>query len=173
VTACDIDEAVLTHPCSDMQVKIGLHEKLPFQDESFDVIVSENTFEHIEDAEFVASELKRILRPGGYICARTPNRFGYLRLLSGMVPNRLHAKLLALVQPDRKAEDIFPTIYKMNSPSQIRALFSNCEVYYAYTIGEPTYYFGNRLVYAGFKLIHALLPNRLAPAVSFFIRKTG
>ena len=171
VTACDIDEAVLGHPCSHEQVKIELRKKLPFDDDSFDVIVSENTFEHIEDAEFVASELVRILRPGGYICARTPNRWGYLRLLSGMVPNSLHAKVLSHVQPDRKAEDVFPTVYKMNSPGQIRALFAGCEISYYHSIGEPSYFFGSRLIYAGFKLLHSLLPPRLAPAVSLFIHK--
>lgn len=171
VTACDIDEAVMSHPCSHKQVKIQPLEKLPFGDSSFDVIVSENTFEHIEDAEFVAGELTRVLRPGGFICARTPNRSGYLRIFSGMVPNSLHTKVLSRVQPERKAADVFPTVYKMNSPSQIRALFPDCEVYHSYTVGEPSYFFGNWLVYAGFKIIHALMPSRLAPAVSFFIRK--
>ena len=171
VTACDIDEAVITHPCSHKQVKIEPLQQLPFEDNSFDVIVSENTFEHIEDAEFVAGELKRILRPGGYICARTPNRSGYLRLLSGMVPNSMHTKVLARVQPDRQAEDVFPTVYKMNSPAQVSALFQGCEVTHSYTVGEPSYFFGNRLIYAVFKFIHATMPARLAPAVSFFIRK--
>ncbi len=171
VTACDIDDAVLSHPCSDRQVKIELGQALPFEDNSFDVIVSENTFEHIEDATFVAAELNRILRPGGYICARTPNRAGYLRLFAGLVPNRLHVDVLSSVQPDRKAEDVFPTIYKMNSPSQIKALFPDCEVYHSYTMGEPAYYFNNRAVYAAFKFLHAILPSSLAPAVSFFIHK--
>lgn len=171
ITACDIDEAVMNHPCSHRQVKIDQMQKLPFEDDAFDVIVSENTFEHIEDAEFVAGELKRVLRPGGFICARTPNRYGYLRLLSGLVPNNLHAKVLSYVQPERKAEDVFPTVYKMNSPSQIRTLFHGCDVYHYHTVGEPSYYFGNELIYAGFKLIHALMPRGLAPAVSFFIRK--
>lgn len=119
VTACDIDNAVLSHPCSDHQVLIEPKTTLPFEDGRFDVIVSENTFEHIEDAEHAASELYRVLKPGGYLCARTPNGTGYLRLLSSMVPNRLHTRVLSSVQPDRKAEDVFPTVYKMNTPSQI------------------------------------------------------
>lgn len=171
VTACDIDRAVMTHPCSHRQVMIRPLQKLPFEDCSFDVIVSENTFEHIEDAEFVSQELQRILRPGGIICARTPNRLGYLRFFSDLVPNGLHAKVLARVQPDRKAEDVFPTVYKMNSPAQIRSLFQGCEIVHYYTIGEPSYFFGNGIVYAGFKLLHALLPVRFAPAISFFIKK--
>ncbi|WP_416832721.1 MAG: class I SAM-dependent methyltransferase [Erythrobacter sp.] len=171
VTACDIDEAVLSHPCSHKQVKIEPLKPLPFADASFDVVVSENTFEHIEDSQFVADELYRILKPGGYICARTPNRAGYLRLLAEMVPNPLHAKVLETVQPERKAEDVFPTVYKMNSPRQIKRLFPKAEVVSSYTMGEPSYFFGNRLVYAGFKALHWLLPSRLSPAISFFIHK--
>lgn len=171
VTACDIDEAVLSHPCSHNQVKIEPQEPLPFANASFDVIVSENTFEHIEDAEFVAGELYRILKPGGYICARTPNRAGYLRLMAEIVPNRLHARVLETVQPERKAEDVFPTVYKMNSPGQINQLFPEAEVVSSYTMGEPSYFFGNRFVYAGFKALHWLLPASLSPAISFFIRK--
>jgi SAM-dependent methyltransferase len=172
VTACDIDEAVAGHPCSHNQVRIVPLTTLPFADNSFDVIVSENTFEHIQDAEFVAQELLRILRPGGFICARTPNRWGYLRLLSGIIPNKLHARVLSRVQPNRKPIDVFPTVYRMNSPSQVRRLFPNCEVYPYYTVGEPTYFFGSPLIYAAFKVIHALMPSQLAPALSFFIRKT-
>lgn len=171
ITACDIDAAVLGHPCSHQQVQIEIGKRLPFDDAAFDVIVSENTFEHIADPKFVADELLRVLRPGGYICARTPNRFGYLRLFSSLVPNSLHVKVLSRAQPERKAEDVFPTVYRMNSPGQIKGLFSGCEVISAYAVGEPAYYFGNPAIYFAFKLIHALMPARLAPAVSFFIRK--
>lgn len=38
---------------------------LPFQDESFDVIVSNDVFEHIEDANRLAEEIYRVLKPGG------------------------------------------------------------------------------------------------------------
>lgn len=135
------------------------------------MIVSENTFEPIEDAEFVARELYRILKPGRFICARTPNRTGYLRLLAELVPKRLHAKVLEPVQPERKAENVCPTVYKMDSPRHIKQLFPTAEVVSCYTMEEPSYFFGNRFVYAGFKALQWLLPSRLSPAISSFIRK--
>jgi ubiquinone/menaquinone biosynthesis C-methylase UbiE len=38
---------------------------LPFQDESFDVIVSNDVFEHIDNANRLAKETHRVLKPGG------------------------------------------------------------------------------------------------------------
>lgn len=173
VTACDIDPVVLTHPASDAQTVIEPGVRLPFGDASFDVIVSDMTFEHIEDAPFVAAELLRILRPGGWLCARTPNRFGYVRLVSELVPNRLHAGALRSVQPDRKAQDVFPTFYRMNSVGQIRALFPACKVHHFNDSAEPAYHFGNRFVYFAFLLLHRLLPRSLATGSCFFIEKPG
>ena len=79
VTAADLDDAVLSHSASDEQVVLKPNAPLPFEDGAFDLIVSDNTFEHIEDPAAVASELLRVLKPGGYICARTPNTLGYVR----------------------------------------------------------------------------------------------
>jgi SAM-dependent methyltransferase len=39
--------------------------KLPFADESFDTVVSEDSFEHFLNPETVLSEASRVLRPGG------------------------------------------------------------------------------------------------------------
>jgi SAM-dependent methyltransferase len=171
VTACDVDDIVETHCASDQQIVIKAGRPLPFADESFEVIVSDMTFEHIENAPFVAGELMRILAPGGYICARTPNKFGYVRAFSGLVPNRLHSRALSSVQPDRKAQDVFPTVYQMNSVRQIRELFPGCHVHYFSDSAEPAYYFGNQLLYRGFLLLHRLLPQALSTTILFFINK--
>jgi SAM-dependent methyltransferase len=171
VTSADVDQAVLSHPASDAQVVIKPHEPLPFAAESFDVIVSDMTFEHIDNAPFVAAELVRVLRPGGFICARTPNRLGYVRLMSGIVPERLQRRVVALAQPRRKAEDVFPTVYRMNSPWQVRRLFPGCNVHYYYDVAEPAYYFCNRFLYRAFLLAHTFLPSSLATTICVFIAK--
>lgn len=171
VTACDIDPVVYTHPASHVQVVVQPGIRLPFNNSSFDVIVSDMTFEHIEDAPFVARELLRTLRPGGWLCARTPNRFGYVRLASELVPNQLHTVVLRLVQPDRKSQDVFPTYYRMNSIGQIKELFPSCAIYGFNDNAEPAYYFGSRLLYSAFLLLHRLLPQTLATGSCFFIQK--
>lgn len=171
VWAADLDPVVRSHPASHHQIVLELGGTLPFDDEFFDLIVSDWTFEHIEQPERAASELVRILKPGGYICARTPNRHGYIKLAASLVPNRLHAMALAYIQPGREERDVFPTAYKMNTVGQVRDLFRGCEVAWYRDNALPAYYFGSRLLYRAFLFLHWVLPDALATTVCFFVRK--
>jgi SAM-dependent methyltransferase len=171
VTAADIDPVVLTHPCSNRQVVLRPGEPLQFADESFDVIVSDVTFEHVEEPALVARELLRVLRPGGYICARTPNKWGYVKFITSLIPNRAHVALLKFIQPDRRAEDVFPTKYRLNSVSEIRRHFAGCEVFHYFDSAEPSYYFGNEIVYRLMLAVHRVMPDFMATSLCVFIRK--
>jgi len=172
VWAADLDPAVENHPASDHRIVLQPDAPLPFPDGHFDVIVSDWTFEHVEKPEQTAAELLRVLRPGGYICARTANRFGYVKLAGSAVPNSLHTRALASVQPDRKHEDIFPTVYAMNSVRQVRELFPSCSVFWYRDNSEPAYYFNNSAIYRFFKWLHWILPEMFATTICFFIRKS-
>ncbi len=171
VTTCDIDDAVLAHPCSHRQVVVAPGKPLPFHSNSFDVIVSDMTFEHIEDAGAVSHELLRVLKPGGWICARTPNRYGYVTLVSRLVPNRLHSGMLRKVQPGRKAKDVFDAHYRMNSPGDVRKLFRGCRVIHYFDNAEPAYFFQNYWFYRLLLFAHKIMPDMLSTTVCFFIRK--
>ncbi len=48
--------------------------RLQFDDESFDVVVSFETVEHIRDHEQFMLEVRRVLRPGGTLVISTPNK---------------------------------------------------------------------------------------------------
>jgi SAM-dependent methyltransferase len=171
VWAADIDSAVQHHPASDHQVLLEAGVTLPFADDFFDMIVSDWTFEHVADPETVASELLRIVRPRGFICARTPNGHGYLRIAASLVPNQLHAKVLGRVQPGREEKDIFPTVYKMNTVAQIQKLFPGCRVHWYRDSGDPAYFFDNAAIYRLFRALHRVLPDRFATIICFFIGK--
>lgn len=171
VWACDIDPVVLTHPASHHQVQIGADGRLPFSDNFFDVIASDVTFEHVANPEQVASELMRVLRPGGYICARTPNKHGYVTWAARIVPNRHHVAALRHVAPVKEARDVFPTLFRMNTVRDIRRLFAPCEVAWYRDSAGPSYYFDNKYLYSAFMLLHKLLPNVLATSLCVFIRK--
>ncbi len=53
---------------------VGDLEALPFRDGSFDGSVCEDTIEHLPNDRKGASELARVLRPGGRVILGTPNR---------------------------------------------------------------------------------------------------
>jgi SAM-dependent methyltransferase len=173
VTAADIDPVVETHPCSDHQVVIEAGKPLPFDDGSFDVIVSDFTFEHLPDPGQVAGELLRVLKPGGWLCARTVNKWGYVAMVSRLVPNALHARLLGRIQPQRSEADVFPTVYRLNTPGAARRHFSGHEVIWYHDNGDPAYHFGNGLLYRLLLLGHRLLPARLATSICIFVRKSS
>jgi ubiquinone/menaquinone biosynthesis C-methylase UbiE len=46
---------------------------LPFEDESFDAVVSFETIEHVNDDARFLSEMRRVLKPGGIFICSTPN----------------------------------------------------------------------------------------------------
>lgn len=57
---------------------------IPRPDESFDVFVSFETIEHIDDATHFVAEIARVLTPGGLLICSTPNR---LVTNPGLPPN--------------------------------------------------------------------------------------
>lgn len=58
---------------------------LPFEDNSFDCVVSEQVFEHVQDYETALTEIRRVLRPGGAGLHLFPPRYS-LRECHVLVP---------------------------------------------------------------------------------------
>ena len=59
-------------------------EALPFDNESFDVVLVAHVLEHLPDPSRALSEIFRVLRPGGRViaCITRPSRFGaYIQIL--------------------------------------------------------------------------------------------
>ncbi len=50
-------------------------EKLPAADESLDVVMSFDVFEHIPDSDGHLREVNRVLKPGGHYLMQTPNKW--------------------------------------------------------------------------------------------------
>jgi SAM-dependent methyltransferase len=48
-----------------LDLRQHLAERIPFEDESFDLVVSHEVFEHIEDIHAASTEIKRVLKPNG------------------------------------------------------------------------------------------------------------
>ena len=59
----------------DIRLEVQAAEKLPYEDESFEVVLSFDLFEHIAEIDKHISEVRRVLRSGGYYLFQTPNRY--------------------------------------------------------------------------------------------------
>ena len=59
----------------DIRLEVQAAEILPYEDESFNVVLSFDLFEHIAAIDKHISEVRRVLRPGGYYLFQTPNKY--------------------------------------------------------------------------------------------------
>jgi len=145
-------------------------DQWPVETASIDLLVSDAVLEHVEKPEMYFSECRRVLKPGGYLCLRTPNRWSYMSMIASIVPNHLHAKVVSWVQPGRQALDVFPTYYQANTKRAVRRLlrthnFSGCVYPH---IAEPNYLGFSRPLYAVGVYVHRWLPSLFWPMLFVF-----
>jgi len=119
VCGVDLDPRVVDNPFLDEGI-VGNGDQLPYADETFDVVFSDNVFEHLPDPRAVFSEVKRVLKRGGYFISKTPNRFHYVPVLAQLTPLWFHKFFNGL--RGRETEDTFPTLYRANSEGAVKRL---------------------------------------------------
>jgi SAM-dependent methyltransferase len=120
VVGADLDPAASTNPYIDDFLLIE-NGRVALPDGHVDLCVSDAVVEHIDDVPAFFSECARLVKPGGYLCLRTPNVWNYATIATRAIPNRLHTRVLRTVQPGRKEEDVFPTLYRCNTVRRLRA----------------------------------------------------
>jgi SAM-dependent methyltransferase len=173
VIGCDVDDAVIANPAVDHSIVMPTPEEIPLPDRSIDVLVADFVFEHVTAPAAVAQEIDRVLRPGGWVCARTPNRRGMTALAARIVPNSLHVRALSRLQPEKQTRDTFPTAYKLNTPKELRRYFpTNAWEHYTYTYdSEPGYAGSSRLLFSAMLLIKRISPSPVRETLMVFLRK--
>ncbi len=173
VIGLDVDEAGFSNPF--------LHEfrlltdpgHWPVEDGSVDVIACDYVLEHIDNPKRFFAEVARVLRPGGYFCARTPNLYSYFAVIAQLVPNRFHGKVTRFAQGGRKDIDVFPTRYRCNTKRSLRRLLG--EVGFEVAVygheSPPGYLFFSWWVYRLGIVLHNLTPEPLRSTLFIFARK--
>ena len=58
-----------------INLMVGVGEKLDFEDDSFDVVMSFDVFEHIKEIDEHLTEVSRVLTDGGCYLLQTPNKY--------------------------------------------------------------------------------------------------
>jgi SAM-dependent methyltransferase len=103
VTGVDVDRAALEQAVERLGIETvwaDVEEGLPFEDETFDVIVAGELMEHLADPAAAVANIRRVLRPGGRFVGSVPNAFrlkSRLRFLVGRYV-RWSPRLMARVQ---------------------------------------------------------------------------
>ena len=65
------------------------NEKLPLKENSVDLVLLSEVFEHLRiDLIFTMSEIRRVLRPGGYLILSTPNFFEIGKMLRLLIKGK-------------------------------------------------------------------------------------
>lgn len=122
VIGIDVDPVASENPLID-EFRLIDGGRWPLEDDSVDLALCDWVLEHIADpAEFVG-ELHRVLRPGGAFVARTVSKASVLSKTARLVPNSHHSRVLSRLQPKREEQDVFPTVYRMNTPRDLAAVF--------------------------------------------------
>jgi SAM-dependent methyltransferase len=132
----------------------------PIADRSVDMIICDYVMEHLPDPLGFVNEAKRVLVRGGYLCLRTPNSHSYMGIISRLVPNRLHSKVLSKAQSGRKEQDVFPTLYRCNTFRALRRLLKDGQfkaVVYGHE-SEPQY-----LDFSAFAYLIGVAHQKFAP----------
>ena len=101
VTGCELSNH---YRCGNLVDSIGLDviflsdsESLPFEDETFDAVLSCGVLEHVGDINISLKEISRILKTGGFFFLYNfPNRFSWTEFVSRHMLNKGHEKLFGM-----------------------------------------------------------------------------
>jgi SAM-dependent methyltransferase len=96
---------------------------VPLESETFDACVCDWTLEHVVNVDSMFGELARLLRPGGFLFIRTPNRWHYSSIVASFLPFRMHASIRRWMGQFHTADDVFPVLYQCNTRGRLAMAF--------------------------------------------------
>jgi len=173
VIGVDIHEGIQAHPHLDARLLIQEGQPIPLPSSSVDIVVADWVLEHLANPEQFVGEMERLLRVGGWICARTVNRWGYVGIGARLVPSKMHRSLLRLLMPVGRTEDQFLTHYRMNTLRNIRRWFLDARWdNYSYLLNPTPRYCGtSSIAFRAIELYQRLMPYRFRTDLHAFLRR--
>lgn len=92
--------------------------------DKFDLATLRMVVEHIQQPEQTTAKLAELVRPGGFVVVYTPNRWSAASVVASLTPQWFHTLVAGFLWRARE-EDVFPTVYEMNTRKRLRTLFSS------------------------------------------------
>ena len=126
VVGCEYTDSVSRNQFITAGVR-GDAYKLPFQSETFDVVVMDFVMEHLEFPENAAAEIARVLKSGGSFLFRTPNLYHYVALISRATPQSFHRAVVHRLAESGE-EDPFETFYRANTRRDVKRVFAKASL---------------------------------------------
>jgi SAM-dependent methyltransferase len=121
IVGLDYDfDALKNHANISRKVR-GDMTRLPFKDDSFDLVTANMVVEHLDQPDVQFREVSRVLRPGGVFIFHTPSAYGYPTTLARFVPRGPKLMFVRLLE-GRKAADVYPAYYRANTRRRIAEL---------------------------------------------------
>ena len=148
VTGLDSSEEMLKK-CSYKSKKIGNALKLPFKDNSFDILITTRFLHHYENPEIFLKEFKRVIKQGGSIIFETYRwslkRYYFKRNKGGKI----------YIHPDKKMNTILNNLHLQLKSKKSILLFSpfiykHLPYFMIWLLNSIERYTGNRLRYSVF-----------------------
>ena len=151
--AINADEKVITDIVAEEGIIEASAEDLPFPDGYFDLVISREMIEHVEDDVKLIKELRRALCPGGYLLCTTPNAFAYP--IDGVVHVRaytpqsflefLESTGFEIIKKAGNIPYIFLALLPLSSKGYKKVLEDFKEIAGMYKDYEQLYYISNQL----------------------------
>jgi len=131
-------------------IVLAVGEDLPYPDDQFDLVFSNEVIEHVDDDRQTAAEMIRVTRPGGSIVAFAPNRLYPFETHGAYFGKRYVFGNIPLINwlPDPLRDRFAPHVraYTMRG---IERLF----------VGQPVRLVHHRVIYPGFDNVSARHPR--------------
>lgn len=130
------------------------NDSYPFDDNNFDVCISNYVLEHVTNPQQHLQEVSRVLKPGGVYIFRTPNLWHYVSIISKFTSHQFHLLVANKVRNlSTDNHDPYPTVYALNTRSSIsrHAKTSNLTIKSIKMVEkEPSYGMKSRLLFFPF-----------------------
>jgi ubiquinone/menaquinone biosynthesis C-methylase UbiE len=94
---------------------VGVVERLPFGDNSFDLVTANVVVEHLKYPSLAFAEIFRVLKAGGSFLFRTPSARSYFVKIARWLPQSVKVWLATRVVQNRSPEDVYPAQYRANT----------------------------------------------------------
>ena len=164
--ALDIARAYAKTP--GLSFEQGSATAMPFDNESFDVVICNHVYEHINNQRAMFDEIRRVLRPGGVCYLGAGNRFA---------PIEPHYRLPMLSWPPKPVSNVYMKLARKRGPYgenhlsywSLRRLLDGFEIvdYTARVLAEPARFSGGDRTYA--RLPTRFVPERALRAATPFV----